>query len=205
MKKQDRLEHRPVSGGCCGGGGSRWLIGTVAMMVIGITGCASTGVQQGGDASLRAPAGHRIEVARSYEHEVKTPEGLIRQVVEYGWDYTDAVAVERITTTDGEPVSFQQVPGQFLRANDAELEEAWRLFREHDELRDLLAGDEVHFEGGFVHMVQDDAYCHLRSRCIYVFATLDHGRKKIAQSIVDLQTGKVVYPFFDPGLVGPGN
>ncbi len=170
-----------------------------------VAGCAGTGAGVDRSLSSQPPAGHRIEVIRSYEHEVKTPDGPVRQVVEYGWDYTDAVTVERTTTPDGRPVSFRQVPGESLRANEAELQRAIEIAKQHDDLRETLATEGAHFEGGFTHMIPDDPHCHLRSRCIYVFATLDQGRKKIAQAIVDLQTGQVVYPFFDPGLVGPGN
>lgn len=181
-----------------------FLLAPMAVFVAAMAaGCAGTGGDRG--LSSQPPAGHRIEVIRSYEHEIKTPDGPVRQVVEYGWDYTDAVTVERITTPDGKPVSFRQVPGESLRATEGELQRAIEIAKQHDDLRETLATDGAHFEGGFTHMIPDDPYCHLRSRCIYVFATLDQGRKKIAQAIVDLQTGRVVYPFFDPGLIGPGN
>lgn len=205
------MKGKVVSGDCRSVTGMpvRWrhragVVGALLVSVV-LTGCAATGGSPDGSPSLQPPVGHRIEVIRSYEHEVKTPEGSVRQVVEYGWDYTDAVTVERITTPDGQPVSFRQVPGESLRATEGELQRAIEIAKQHEDLRETLATEGAHFEGGFTHMIPDDPHCHLRSRCIYVFATLDQGRKKIAQAIVDLQTEQVVYPFFDPGLVGPGN
>ncbi len=147
-------------------------------------------------------AGHRVEVATIYEHEVKTDAGEQWQRVEYGWDYTDAVAYELTTDLDGNKLMFRQVPGQILRATDREQQIAVDMVRRHPALAETAATPGAVFEGGFILMERDHPHCHLKSRCVYVLVSTENGRNKIIQAIVDLQTEQVVDPKFDPEMLG---
>lgn len=185
--------------------GVAMVVGLAGALLVG--GCAVTAQRAGTDAAqpLRSPQGHRIEVARSYEHEIKTADGPQTQVVEWGWDYTEAVAYEKTSTPDGRELSYRHVPGQILRASEREQARAYELVKRHPELAATAALPGAAFEGGFILMEPDDLHCHLRSRCVYVLVSQDRGRTKIIQAIVDLQTGQVVYPHFDPSMIGTQN
>ena len=180
----------------------RWLALT-ALTVSLITGCAGAGVQresksvQVDDSSARSG----VEIAHSFHHEIKTADGRQRQFVEHGWDYDRAVAFERISSPNYELIEQRDRPGLILRATDRELELAFELVRAHPELAPIVNVDGAMFEGGFIHMLPDDPLCHLRSRCVYVLVSLDRGRRKVAQALVDLQTGTVAYPNFDPIMI----
>lgn len=155
------------------------------------------------DADVGRPADQRYVRTTRYEHEIKTDQGPQRQVVEYGWDYDQAAVVERTFDMDGQPLAQRTVPGQILRATEQEQEWAFDLVRHHPDLRPSVTAEDVHLYGGFILMEPDDPHCHLRSRCVYVFASLGDGSRKVAQAIVDLQTNQVVYPHYEPETTRP--
>lgn len=172
--------------------------------LIALAGCATSAPPPAaGSIDARSDlAGHRVEVTTVYEHEVKTEQGEQWQRVEYGWDYTAAVAYELTTDLDGNKLMFRQVPGQILRATEREQEVANELVRRHPALAATAATAGAAFEGGFILMERDHLHCHLKSRCVYVLVSTDNGRNKIIQAIVDLQTEQVVDTNFDPSMLG---
>lgn len=148
-------------------------------------------------------ASHRVEKVRSYEHEIKTPDGETQwQRVEWGWDYTDAVAYELITDLQGAEIEFNQLPGVTLKPTENEMARAVAMVKAYPELAATAATPGAFFEGGFILMEPDHAVCHLKSRCVYVLASTNNGRNKIIQAIVDLQTEQMVDPNWDPSMIG---
>lgn len=177
-------------------------LGLLAVLVLaGCTG-ASPRKPDSGQAVGRPGDQHYVRTSR-YEHEVKTDGGVEQQIVEYGWDYDQAVVIERTFDTGGTLLRTRQVPGQILRATEQEQSWAFDLVKHHPDLRFSVTAPDVHLYGGFILMEQDDPYCHLRSRCVYVFASLGDGSRKVAQAIVDLQTNRVVYPAYEPETTRP--
>lgn len=174
-----------------------------------LTGCASTPSSTASDAPATSGgarallASHRTEKVRSYEHEIKTPDGGTQwQRVEWGWDYTDAVAYEFITDLQGVEIEFNQLPGITLKPTEKEMAKAVAMVKAYPELASTAATPGAYFEGGFILMEPNHAVCHLKSRCVYVLASTDHGRNKIIQAIVDLQTEQMVDPNWDPSMIG---
>ncbi len=165
-----------------------------------VVGCAS-GDRATRDLSTDTPAHRGVLIVQTYEHEIKAGGGLQRQIVENGWDYDRAVAIERVYTLDRELISERDTPGVILRATDKEMETAVELVKQHPDLAKVVSADGAAFEGGFIHMKHDEPDCDLQSRCVYVVVSLDNGRRKIAQAIVDLQTARVVDPRFDPIMI----
>ena len=58
--------------------------------------------------------------------------------------------------------------------------------------------DVVIWAGGFAFRKPGDPYCDRGSRCIHAIAAADHGDTVVAHAIVDLQSDRVVYPFYQP-------
>lgn len=180
-----------------------WGVGQVLVATaLALGGCASApppADRDAGATSAGRPADRDYVLARSWEHELKLDDGrLERQVVEYGWDYRRAVTVERTRRPDGGALAEREVVGETLRATEEEQEWAFDLVRRHPELRVSATGPDVNLYGGFILMEPDDEHCHLRSRCVYVFASQGDGSRKVVQAIVDLQSNRVVYPHYDP-------
>lgn len=180
----------------------------VLAMILAGSGCATQSIVRGsgGDAGTDLAStsdSRRWVIAHRFSHEAKTSNGAQWQSVEYGWDYDQAVAFERTSTMAGELVSHVERPGLILRATEAEQQVAIDLVKRHPDLAATVSRPDAVFESGFIHMELDDEHCHLKSRCVYVLVVLDQGRTKIAQSIVDLQTERVVYPVFDPVMIDP--
>jgi hypothetical protein len=175
----------------------------LAVAAIALAGCSAHRVANDEQRVGRPAAVDRV-VTRSYEHEIKTDRGVQRQTVEYAWDYSDAVVKERTLGPDGIVAGERDVPGQILRATEQELEWAFDLARSHPDLRKSVTSEGVRLYGGFILMKADDAHCHLRSRCVYVFASQGaDGSRKVAEAIVDLQSNRVVYPNYRPDTTDP--
>lgn len=183
-------------------GVERQLPAALALALL-LVGCSSQRVATD-EARVGRPAAIDRVVTRTYEHEIKSDQGLLRQVVEYSWDYRDAVVKERIFAPDGSLADERDVPGQILRATEQELEWAFSLARAHPDLRQSVTADGVRLYGGFILMQADDKYCHLRSRCVYIFGSQGpDGSRKVAEAIVDLQSNRVVYPNYRPDTTDP--
>jgi hypothetical protein len=175
-----------------------------------LAGCAAGGVRPladaGADGQAGRPADRSYVVVRSWEHELKQPDGsLERQVVEYGWDYARAVAVERTRHTDGEATGEREVVGETLRATEEEQAWAFDLVRREPSLQAAATAPDVLLYGGFILMEPGDPHCHLQSRCVYVFASQGNESRKVVEAIVDLQANRVVYPNYKPETTRPLN
>lgn len=175
-----------------------------------LSGCASGGARSLAEVAAVGQAGRPADrnyvVVRSWEHELKLADGrLERQVVEYGWDYGRAVAVERTRRPDGEATGEREVVGETLRATEEEQAWAFDLVRREPGLKAAATAPDVLLYGGFILMEPGDAHCHLRSRCVYVFASQGDESRKVVEAIVDLQTNRVVYPNYKPETTRPLN
>lgn len=122
-----------------------------------------------------------------------------RRDVEYGWDYDHAVGLRRTFDADGHLLETAELTGADLGLTDAERARAEALVRGHPALRELVARpDVVLWVGGFAFRKPGDPYCDRGSRCIHMIAGSDYGTHAIAHAIVDLQSDRVVYPFYQP-------
>lgn len=118
--------------------------------------------------------------------------------VEYGWDYREGVAVERVYSLDGVEISRTPKPSYTLNYTDRELELAIALARENAELREVLAADDLNFYAGFSYREGNDPKCAEKSRCVHVIVSAGDGSRHVAHAIVDLMTRRVVHPYLDP-------
>ncbi len=122
-----------------------------------------------------------------------------RREVEYGWDYARGLALRRTFDADGRLLETKEMVGANLSLTDAEAERARQLVRSQSDLKAIVdKSDVVIWAGGFAFRKPGDPYCDRGSRCIHVIAAADHGDTAVAHAIVDLQSDRVVYPFYQP-------
>jgi len=122
-----------------------------------------------------------------------------RREVEYGWDYERAVALRRTFDLDGRLLETKELSGADLGLTETERARAEALVRGHPALRELVAAPDVLFwVGGFAYRKPGDPYCDRGSRCVHVIPGSDFGNHAVAHAIVDLQTDRVVHPFYRP-------
>ena len=135
---------------------------------------------------------------REYVDSVKTDHGDQYQNVQYGWDYDRGVAMERITTLEGELVSENEQPALTLRATEAEMDYAYALVRADPRLKQTAIRKDARFYGGFSfadreHLDDPTRPCQEKSRCVHVMVSGGpNGEENIAHAIVDLALGQVV-------------
>ncbi|HRQ63571.1 MAG TPA: hypothetical protein PKZ76_01675 [Xanthomonadaceae bacterium] len=175
-----------------------------------LAGCAGTPRMSGPeDAPWVAPAGDapwhggRMHLIREYTELYKEGGEDHRRQVQHLWDYSRGVAVRRLLSLDGEELLREDEPTRALRGTDEEQAIAFRRVREHPQLAASAAVPGAEWFGGFAYREPDDPYCDLGSRCIHVMVTVDGGVRRIIHAIVDLQSDRVVHPFFDPALARP--
>lgn len=147
--------------------------------------------------------GGALLVVRSYDELYKENGEDRRRRVEELWDYGRGIAVRRWSTLDGQVLREEDDPRRVLRATADELQAAYARVREHPDLARSAAFDEAEWFGGFAYRKAGDPYCDAGSRCVHVMVTLDHGLRRVIHAIVDLQTDRVVHPFYDPALTRP--
>lgn len=172
--------------------------GTAALFVL--AGCQT--LQSTADQFERDPRASGVVLVRSYDDEFKIDGKDVRVHVEYAWDYSRGIAIERITTPDGALVSLTDQPELTLNLTDAEKEYAFDLARADPEIGPQVASAD-HVYGGFSYRESSDAACGYGSRCVHVVASAGDGWRKLVHAIVDLQTGRVVHPHFAAGDVDP--
>ncbi len=119
----------------------------------------------------------------------KTDKGreLRRIRTEYNWD--DGLVYRYVHDADGNLVETR-VSHNGLRPDDTELEQAFALVWDDDEVREIRrrqAGLDIN--GGFTYREKSGA-CALPSRCIQVF--LFDGENVVRHMLVDLRTNKIV-------------
>ena len=145
-----------------------------------------------------------ILVIRRYDDVFSDHGKNLPVTVEYAWDYTRGVGIERVYTRDGQPYSQRDLPGQTMNFTDTEIELAFALAREDDGLRAVLSQPDLRFYGGFAYRDVNDDGCGEASRCVHVIVSAGaDGERAVAHAIVDLQQRKVVHPFFGPDNPGP--
>ncbi|MFC4821805.1 hypothetical protein [Dokdonella ginsengisoli] len=119
--------------------------------------------------------------------------------VEYGWDYDQGIALRKTFDQSGALLKTQRVTGEEPPLTEAERERVQVLVREQPELKPLIERPGVVvWAGGFVYRKPGDPYCGDRTRCIHAIASADGGNTAVSHSIVDLQSDRVVYPFYRP-------
>ncbi len=150
-----------------------------------------------GDAAR--PAG--FVLVREYVDSVKTPHGDEYQRVQYGWDYDQKVAIQRISKLDGSLISVDAQPNLTLATTPDELAFAFKLVREHAALKALAARADAQIYGGFIltsaphagNLSAANRLCTKGSRCVHVIISGgSEGQEPLAHAIVDLARGQVV-------------
>lgn len=122
-----------------------------------------------------------------------------RYEVEYGWDYDQGVALRKSFDESGVLLTTQRVKAEEPPLTEAERERVRVLVREDPQLKPIVdKPGVVIWAGGFVYRKPGDPYCGDRTRCIHAIAAADDGDTAVSHSIVDLQSDRVVYPFYRP-------
>lgn len=120
-----------------------------------------------------------------------------RREVEYGWDYARGIALRKTFDVNGHLLKTKEMTGGDLALTEVEGERARHLVRTQPALGPIVnKPDVVIWAGGFAFRKPGDPYCDRGSRCIHVIAAADHGDTAVAHAIVDLQSDRVVYPFY---------
>lgn len=177
---------------------TKWAVfgGAIAL----ISGCAHQMRNPDTSAATFArPKGYVM--VREYVDSVKTDHGDEYQKVQYGWDYDQGLAVQRISSMDGKLISAQAEPDLTLETTPNELEYAFELVRLHPELSAIAKRSDARIYGGFslktdprdLSNTPANLACGAKSRCIHVIISGGvTGEKSLAHAIVNLASGSVV-------------
>ena len=166
-----------------------------------LSGCAqqnSKGASATAVASIARPSGYVM--VREYVDSVKTDHGDEYQKVQYGWDYDQGLAIQRISSMDGKLIRAQVEPDLTLETTPNELEYAFELVRNHPALSDIAKLPDARIYGGFSLKTDPrdgatpaNSACGAKSRCIHVIISGGvAGEKPLAHAIVNLASGLVV-------------
>ena len=122
----------------------------------------------------------------------------VRFEVEYGWDYSRATGVRKTFDSSGRLLRSEDLPGGEMSLSDSEAERVRELVRGHPALKVIANGSDVKiWAEGFLRRVPGDRYCDRGSRCIHAIIAKDNGLTAVGHAMVDLQSDRVVYPFYD--------
>jgi hypothetical protein len=122
----------------------------------------------------------------------------VRFDVEYGWDYDRATGVRRTFDTTGKLRTSEDLINGEMALGEIERERVRQLVRTQPQLKSIANGpDVVIWAEGFLWRVTGDHYCDRGSRCIHAIIAKDGGLTAVGHAMVDLQTDRVVYPFYD--------
>ena len=146
---------------------------------------------------IAAENGDRIVISRDYVDELKIDGRNVTQRFQYVWNYSRAVAQERVLTLDGTLVQINDKPSLGLRATEQEQEYAFSVIRADSRWSDEHNADSL-FYGGFVFRQADHPVCGMKSRCIHVFVANADGSVTMLHVIFDLMTGYAESP--DPEI-----
>lgn len=152
--------------------------------------------------SQRDPRASGIVVVRSYDDEFKIDGRDVPVSVEYAWDYSRAVAIERISEVNGTLISETEQPELTLNLTDEEKAYALEIASVHPQLREQMARA-THVYGGFSYREASDPACFHGSRCVHVVASIGDGHRKLVHAIVDVQSGQVVHPNYTASETTP--
>lgn len=139
-----------------------------------------------------------IVTIRRYDDVFRENAADVPVTVEYAWDYSRGIGIERIYSRGGGQLRSQRdLPNQTMNFTDLEMELAFALTREDQRLSVVLAEPGLNFYAGFAYLDARDADCSRGSRCVHVIVSggVD-GERAVAHAIVDLMQRKVVHPFF---------
>lgn len=177
---------------------STFAISTAAFLA----GCAAPATKPVAVASVSgAPVGrlHGYVVGRRHSDFAWRDGKEYRYEVEYGWDYDQGIALRKTFDEGGALLKTQRVKGEEPPLTESERERVKALVRGQPELKRLVEKPGVVvWAGGFIYRRLDDRYCGDKTRCIHAIASADNGNAAVAHSIVDLQSDRVVYPFYRP-------
>lgn len=127
-----------------------------------------------------------------------------RTEVEYGWDYDRAVGLRKTFDTQGKLLQTEQISAANIPLTAVEAERVRALVRGQPALKPIVNKPDVVIWGeGFAFGQTNDPYCDLGSRCVHAIAAADFGDTAVAHAIVDLQSDRVVYPFYHPSESDP--
>jgi hypothetical protein len=122
----------------------------------------------------------------------------IRREVEYGWDYDRATGVRKTFDTAGKLLQSEDLVNGEMALSAVEAERVRALVRGQPALKVIANGpDVVIWAEGFLWRVPGDRYCDKGSRCIHAVIARNNGLVAVGHAMVDLQTDRVVYPFYD--------
>lgn len=122
----------------------------------------------------------------------------VRRQIEYGWDYDRATGVRKTFDPEGRLLQSEDLAGGEMALNETEAERVRALVRGHPALKAIANGDDVViWAEGFLRRVPGDRYCDKGSRCIHAILAKDKGLTAVGHAMVDLQSDRVVYPFYD--------
>ncbi len=149
-------------------------------------------------AAIARPSGYVM--VREYVDSVKTEHGDEYQKVQYGWDYDQGSAIQRISSMDGTLISSQAEPDLTLETTPNELEYAFGLVRKDPALVDIAKRPDARMYGGFSLKTDPrdlstpaNAACGAKSRCIHIIISGGpDGVESLAHAIVNLASGLVV-------------
>jgi hypothetical protein len=139
-----------------------------------------------------APA-HRERVLRAWDDTIKVDGRDVQRHVEVAFDYTAAVARQRVFDTKGRLVSTDVLPGQ-PRPSNEEIAEAVGLIESDPQIGRAMQRLQPFYEGGFVLSEDKGFACGPGTRClqIRVAARGDH-MGTVRWVAVDLVGQKLAY------------
>lgn len=128
----------------------------------------------------------------------------VRRQIEYGWDYDRATGVRRTFDDHGVLLESADLAGGEMALSEAEAERVRALVRGHPALKSIANGPGVVIFGeGFLWRAPGDRWCDTGSRCIHAIIAKDDGLNVVGHAMVDLQSDRVVYPFYDGSKSNP--
>jgi len=141
---------------------------------------------------------HGYVIERRYGDFAMVGGKEVRFDVEYGWDYDRATGVRRTFDTTGKLLTSEDLINGEMALGEIERERVRQLVRTQPQLKAIANGPDVVIWGeGFLWRVPGDPYCDRGSRCIHAIIAKDGGLTAVGHAMVDLQTDRVVYPFYD--------
>jgi len=127
-----------------------------------------------------------------------------RREIEYGWDYDHGVALQKTFDAQGNLLQTEHLSGADLSLTPPEVDRIHQLIHAQPELKDIAGKSDVVIWGdGFAYREPNDPACGTGTRCIHAILAADFGNTAVAHAIVDLQSDRVVHPFFHPSESDP--
>jgi len=178
---------------------------TAAALCVTLASCAAparrTHIAADAPLASDAPESGRIHgyvIERRYGDFQMVDGKEIRFDVEYGWDYARGTGVRKTFDTSGKLLTSEDLVNGEMSLGVVEQERVRQLVRTQPQLKAIANGPDVVIWGeGFLWRVPGDRWCDRGSRCIHAIIAKDEGLTAVGHAIVDLQTDRVVYPFYD--------